>query len=479
MSNTELPSGWILVRLEEVAEITGGIQKQQKRRPVDNAYPFLRVANVGRGALDLEDVHKIELFDGEIERFRLQVGDLLVVEGNGSPSQIGRAASWRGAIDDAVHQNHLIRVRPGPAIDPNFLESVWNSPFVWDQLREVAQTTSGLYTLSTAKIKRVRVPLPPLHEQRRIVEALDGYLSRMDAAVGLVASSSRRSKALQRSLLQQALKSCTEYPMATLGSLIREPLRNGHSARASDSADGIRTINLTAVTTGEFSEQNSKVTVADAYRVRDLWLRPGDILIQRSNTPDLVGTAALYAGSEDWAIYPDLLIRVRVNDRILPEFAVAMLRSPQLRRYFRSAAKGLAGSMPKIDQAAILGALLPVPPLDVQREIVKRISALSGQVELLAAEVERGLRRAQHLRLSVLRSAFAGDLVPQDSSDESLRDLVDSIQRERAKPRSRAVARSQHSRPEEANPRKLQTPAESEADSVSLPQSAVQQEFEL
>jgi type I restriction enzyme S subunit len=93
---SDLPSGWEWIDAGSITQVQGGIQKQPKRRPVANSFPFLRVANVLRGRLDLGDVHEIELFDGEIERYRLQPGDLLVVEGNGSPDQIGRAAQWHG-----------------------------------------------------------------------------------------------------------------------------------------------------------------------------------------------------------------------------------------------------------------------------------------------------------------------------------------------------------------------------------------------
>ena len=73
------------VSVGEVAEVQGGIQKQPKRKPLKNKYPFLRVANVPRGKLDLDVIHEMELFDGELDRYRLRAGDLLVVEGNGEP----------------------------------------------------------------------------------------------------------------------------------------------------------------------------------------------------------------------------------------------------------------------------------------------------------------------------------------------------------------------------------------------------------
>ena len=92
-----LPEGWAWATLEHATEIQGGIQKQPKRAPTDNAFPFLRVANVLRGDLDLNEVHFIQLFPGELEKLRLVAGDLLIVEGNGSPAQIGRMAVYEWA----------------------------------------------------------------------------------------------------------------------------------------------------------------------------------------------------------------------------------------------------------------------------------------------------------------------------------------------------------------------------------------------
>lgn len=159
--------------LPEVADVQGGIQKQPRRAPMVNHHPFLRVANVTSSGLDLADVHRVELFGDELTRLRLEPGDLLVVEGNGSASQIGRAAMWDGSIEDCVHQNHLIRVRPKGSMLPGYLEAVWNSPEHRRKLMHVASSSSGLYTLSVSKLKQLTVPLPSFDEQRRVVDRVD------------------------------------------------------------------------------------------------------------------------------------------------------------------------------------------------------------------------------------------------------------------------------------------------------------------
>jgi hypothetical protein len=141
-----LPAGWTWATLSQLSEIQGGIQKQPSRRPAQNPHPFLRVANVLRGRLDLSEVHHIELFRGELEKLRLEAGDLLVVEGNGSPAEIGRMAIWKGEIANCVHQNHIIRARLLGAIPPAYVAAYWNSPEGASRVLDVASSTSGLYT---------------------------------------------------------------------------------------------------------------------------------------------------------------------------------------------------------------------------------------------------------------------------------------------------------------------------------------------
>jgi type I restriction enzyme S subunit len=201
----DLPHGWCWASVDQLAEVQGGIQKQPKRKPVNQGHPYLRVANVLRNRLDLSEVHRITLFGNELAKLRLEVDDLLVVEGNGSKTEIGRSALWNGAIPDCVHQNHIIRVRC-KGWSPKYLNAYWNSPVGNGRIMNQAASTSGLYTLSVEKVSAIPVPLPPHQEQEQIVAEVEERLSVIDAAEAQIETNLQRAARLWQSILKHAFE---------------------------------------------------------------------------------------------------------------------------------------------------------------------------------------------------------------------------------------------------------------------------------
>ncbi len=199
----ELPDSWDWVRVDDCYEVAGGIQKTPKRQPVSNYFPYLRVANVYRRRLDLSEIKYFELFEGDLERWRLKAGDLLIVEGNGSEEEIGRCAIWHEEIKDCVHQNHLIMSRPIGHQGSLFTLLFLNSPGGMEEMKRLAITTSGLYSLSVGKIRGIIVPLPPVNEQKRIVAKVDQLMSFCDELEAkLTQSISDREKLMETAVRQ-------------------------------------------------------------------------------------------------------------------------------------------------------------------------------------------------------------------------------------------------------------------------------------
>jgi type I restriction enzyme, S subunit len=235
----EIPQGWCWATVEQLAEVQGGIQKQPKRMPGKNAFPFLRVANVLRDLLDLSEVHRIELFGHELGKLRLVQGDLLIVEGNGSKMEIGRSAIWRGEIENCVHQNHIIRVRVSVG-SPRYVNYYWNSPSGNQRVMSQAASTSGLYTLSVGKVSSLPIPVPPSDEQEQITAEVEQRLSIIVAAAAQADANLKRSTRLRQCILKRAFEGKlvpqdpTDEPAAKLVERIRlerSEMENGRQAK--------------------------------------------------------------------------------------------------------------------------------------------------------------------------------------------------------------------------------------------------------
>lgn len=168
-----LSFNWSQSTLGSVGSVTGGITKNARRANASLMRRYLRVANVYANRLILDDVAEIATTPEEFARTRLLPGDVLIVEGNGSIEQIGRAALWRGELDECAHQNHLIRWRfRGPVI-PEFALYWLLSPAGRGSLVEVAKSSAGLHTLSLSKVAAVPMLVPSLDEQKEVARRVD------------------------------------------------------------------------------------------------------------------------------------------------------------------------------------------------------------------------------------------------------------------------------------------------------------------
>lgn len=416
---SDLPDGWEWVETGNIAEVQGGIQKQPKRRPVANKYPFLRVANVPRGRLDLDDVHEIELFDGEIERYRLLSGDLLVVEGNGSPEQIGRAAQWRGEIENCVHQNHLIRVRPSGAINPSYLAYYWNAPRTTNYLRSVASSTSGLHVLTASKVRGVRIPLAPLDEQARIVAAIDEQLSRLDAGLAALDRVRRNAKRALRSLAAMAstAKTSEAWRQVILDDVAR--IDSGPafaSARFGGPGEGIKLLRGDNIEPGALRWVHVRTWPADEAReLEHLLVDAGDLILGMDRPVISTGFKLAPVRPEDLpALLVQRVARIRPKAGVDPRFLHIALQSPRFVPHVMRSQTGT--QIPHITLAGIRSFPLALPSLHEQIQIAEEFEAFSDQLAHAERSALTAATRTKWLRGSILTAAFSGQLISQGSS---------------------------------------------------------------
>jgi len=206
VADGELPQDWKWFKLNALSKVTGGITKNGIREKHKLKLPFLRVANVYFNSLDLSELHTIGLEEKEIERARLEIDDLIFVEGNGSIEQIGRVALWNGAIKNCVHQNHLIKARLFKSVFPKYALHFFCSKVGRDKIKIQASSSSGLHTLSLGKIQKLELPLCSLKEQKIIVQEIESRLSVCDKIEEAIETSLLQAEALRLSILKKAFE---------------------------------------------------------------------------------------------------------------------------------------------------------------------------------------------------------------------------------------------------------------------------------
>lgn len=328
------------------------------------------------------------------------------------------------------------------ALVPRFL-LYWLLTSEFTHFASQVQGRTVLPKINRDQLDALPVPVAPLDEQRRIVDAIEEQFSRLDAGVAALERARQNLKHMRVSIYEEAVTQWAHesFPQVRLGDVLRAPLRNGHSAKA-DPGGSVPILTLTAITLGDFGHHNVKMTAADPRRVGDLWIQPGDLLIERSNTRELVGTACLYRGRPNLAVYPNLVIRARVDDSLMPEYAELVLKAPRSRRYFQQKAQGISGTMPKIDQQTIEDLVFTLPPPEIQAAVVQNAERRLSLVTSVGGTLGAVTKHSAALRSSILAAAFSGNLAAQDSTDEPAKFLLERIASEWPSSNSNKSART-------------------------------------
>ncbi|CAL2069727.1 restriction endonuclease subunit S [Streptomyces murinus] len=438
----KLPPGWAWAALEELCDVN---PRAFDDEPGDDDFisqvPMASVeAETGR--IDASNhVRYGDLKKKSLTRF--QENDVLFAKITPCMEN-GKIAVARGLLDGrALGSTEFHVLRSCGAVLPEYLMHYLLQRDVRINAEQNMSGAVGQRRVPRPYLESLKVPVPPIAEQRRIVAEIEQQISHIEAGEEALVDANRLTSDLRSSIADAAISQHSQSSWTRLQEILREPLRNGVSAKAAPDGIGVRTLTLTAVTKNDFDPQFTKVTSADPNRVKNLWLEDLDIFVQRSNSAELVGTSAIYRGDRNWAIYPDLLIRVRVDQsRALPEYVALVLRTNRILSYFRQNARGLSGSMPKIDQATIENVDFPLPSLPRQRESIEWVMQQESAIAPLAASVIAAQEESTELRAALLHAAFTGALVPQDPADEPASALLDRIHAARvtakAAPRKRA-----------------------------------------
>jgi type I restriction enzyme S subunit len=224
-----LPEGWCWSSLDQLAFVQGGITKGQKRtteklRPV----PYLRVANVQRGYLDLSEIKEIEATEEEIDQLKLCAGDVLFNEG-GDRDKLGRGWIWENQLPLCIHQNHVFRARMAlPEIEPRFV-SFYANAFGQQYFFDEGKHTTNLASLSMTNLRALPVPIPPAAEQTRIVQVLAATADAIERQQSVLCRANMKAAGLRNSVLASAFTGqlVPQDPTDEPASVLLERIRAG------------------------------------------------------------------------------------------------------------------------------------------------------------------------------------------------------------------------------------------------------------
>jgi type I restriction enzyme S subunit len=376
-------------------------------RPIDvdptATYREIGIRSHGKGVFHKSSVTGLEL--GNKKVFAIRPGDFvlnIVFAWEGAVAVAGREE--QGCI--ASHRFPTFRVNQR-LVEPQFLLYFFKSRLGLDLLSRVSPGGAGRNrTLNRTRFLEQEAEIPPNYEQRRLIAVADRLSTAIEHIEPLQAEAEKQVDALTP-LLTAKLTASAKID-GFLGDVLRSRPRNGWSPRCSPESSGPHVLTLGAVRGFHYHPDEYKRTSEPTIPNQHYWLTRGDLLITRSNTPDLVGHAAIYDGRPAPCIFPDLMMRLTVDEsKADVRFVHAWLQTPLVRNYIRQAAKGTSPTMKKITADVVIQIPFPgsLSPVD-QRRIVSSIRKVRPRLDEVRQFYRLSRRERSALLPSVLNSFF-------------------------------------------------------------------------
>ncbi|MGW7260003.1 restriction endonuclease subunit S [Streptomyces sp. NPDC054834] len=478
----ELPAGWAWATLGDLLHrIEAGKSFTCEPRPAQpDEWGVIKVSAMTWGKFDADEnkaVPKGREFDPAYE---IHPGDVLVSRANtkayvGAPVLVG-ACRPRLLLSDKS-----LRLVPSESVSKRWLVHFLRSPEARVYVEAKASgTKDAMRNLSQEALRGMSVPLPPLAEQHRIVEALEEQLSRLDAGTATLHLTRRRLDGLRKTVLVSSVPDelPASWKMTTVegaGTIELGRARHPDWHHGPDMRPYLRVANVfeDRIDTADVMEMDFS-GVWGKYR-----LEPGDVLLNEGQSPHLVGRPALYRGVPEDVAFTNSLLRFKAADGVLPEWALLVFRRHlHAKRFMREVR--ITTNIAHLSAKRLKKVEFPVPPLDVQKRLVQRSEELLSGIAAMEKQVIQGMRRAGALRAALLRRAFEGELVAQQPDDESAATLLARIVAQRAaEPKPKRARKATAKKPAKAPAPRAAEASGPAPEPTPAPALAVQQEFDL
>lgn len=382
--------------LEEVAEqIDYGVTASATELP--DGPKFLRITDIQNDVVDWNTVPFAKASSKEIQNKSLRSGDIVFAR---TGATTGKSYLIRKCPANSVFASYLIRVRPGPAIDPAYLSHFFKSPFYWAQIASKIQGAAQPGVNST-KLKQLQIPLPPLPEQKRIAAILD----QADALRRLRQRAIDRLNDLSQSIFYEIFLGVNIKSEALSNIVLNVQIGPfGSLLHKADYVNGgVPVLNPTHIKDGALLEDPSfSVCEKKNGELQRYHLKAGQILMGRRGE---MGRCAVVDSKHEGMICGTGSLIIEPNDKVVKsDYLSFYLRTPLARRRLENAASGV--TMLNLNSKSLNDVLVPVPSL-VEQE---RFSGCINQIEESRKQLNQDARMVAELFQSLQQSAFRGEL---------------------------------------------------------------------
>lgn len=313
-----------------------------------------------------------------------------------------------------VCSTDILPIAPGEKIDRGYLAHFLTLPSTI-ALATARSTGANLPRISTAKLARFIIPVPPLDEQRRIAEVLDQVEALRERRRKVIALLDELAESIFLDMFGGLNNYCYGWDSCEFEKLLVERPRNGLSPSKSGQIT-CRVLTLSAVTGHMFNESAVKSSTFKTLPLLKQTVDARDFLVARGNgNISLLGRGFFPTRSMPDTVFPDIIIASRIdNSKLVPEFLEFVWRSPGVRRQIEAMARTTNGTY-KINQSALESVVLPNPPLQLQKKFAEYSQSISSQRKRAVAH----LAELDALFSSLQSRAFRGQLWQHDPKDRA------------------------------------------------------------
>jgi len=442
---TGLPQGWVETTLGEASkDISYGFTTSATSQ---QGHPkFLRITDVQDYSVDWTSVPYCQ--HEPPKKFDLASGDIVIAR---TGATTGKSYLISEVPERTVFASYLIRVRADACIDPLFLSRFMQSPAYWAQITIVSKGTAQPGA-NASILGALDIPLPPHPEQRRIVRKLDILNARNATARYHLTAIEKLVERMRSAVLSQALNGrlvasqldCGEP--TELGQFITG-IEQGWSPKCENGPELDPTkwavLTTTAIQSIDFDCTENKRLPEGLPPRPHLEVEVGDVLMTRAGPRVRCAVCCYVAETAPRRMFSDKVYRIRLDQSVEPEFFVMVINAPEMVRALDTIKSGGSESGLNLTQDRLKGLEITLWDRTTQVEVVAEIKRQFAKIDRLAAEATKALKLLGHLDQRILAKAFAGELVPQDPTDEPAETLLARIRAERlTQPKSRRGRRT-------------------------------------